>query len=485
MAQFAPMMSAENPYVHGHGDGAAAGLEFVQRLRAAAGQQQQLQQKQLQQDFDHELQMRKAGYEPADMVVTSQPVKPTATTPGKLGTRDAPPNSDGRKIYTDPVTGKKWFEPAAKAAATPQQTYSDTNALFKDGAVPVSPQGTVHMDTDLPRLRENQPDLNQPSNITDTNTTGVNVPVPDQSRVQTPPGSQQSFYRPTEGEGLQQRLREEARKQEITHPGTDDIDTKSFNVPVHINKSTGKVTPLDLPAGVTAAEKPDKPEKYTYNHFTDDNGKVNVTRIGAGENGTPERWNGKAWETMPAGAAMGPRKKDPDAPPKPNPTQLRMITSKKASGLKGAESDFSKTMQSIQERRRKVNAQPAPGETAQQGQKTALGALDQEESAAKDTLGKAKQATQNEYEESLGTLGYPVDHFDYSGQQQTPAPTGGPPTRAGQTPGPTGGRGGAAAPAGARKAAGVDKVRAYAQRKGIDVAAAVKEFQAAGYSIGR
>jgi hypothetical protein len=233
-----------------NGGAAAEALSAVQRLREAASQQQKLQQQQIQQQFNDELNMRKAGYTPY--------LQTTGQQPSGLKTRDSQ-QVDPSRVITDPF-GRKWVAPDTKPAATPQQTYSDTSSLFKEGALPVSPQGTVHTDTDIPRFSMSPTGPADASNLQSTGQSGLNVPVPDQSRVVTPPGSSQSFYRPTEGETLQEKLRAESRKQEITHPGADDIDTKSFNVPVHINKSTGKVTALDLPAGVTAAEKKEKPD---------------------------------------------------------------------------------------------------------------------------------------------------------------------------------------------------------------------------------
>jgi len=55
----------------------------------------------------------------------------------------------------------------------------------------------------------------------------------------------------------------------------------------------------------------EKPEKFAYNHWTDDSGRVSVTRIGADE--TPEKWNGKAWVPLAAGEQLGPKRRDPDA----------------------------------------------------------------------------------------------------------------------------------------------------------------------------
>ena len=218
------------------------------------------QQQGLKDAFETELKMREKGY-------TLVPKDSSGLV--RRGSLD--PN----QIVMDPQ-GRAWTptQTAAKPDATPQQTYSDTSSLLEKGATPL--------------------------NYTPAD--------PAAEHAVSPPGGGGQYYRlRTPDESLASKLDTEAAHQAPT------VDTEHFNVPVSINHAKGTVTPLQLPEGVTHNEKPDKPGKYTYNHFTDDNGKLTITRIGP-DDATPEMWDGKKWAPVPAAAAIGPKRRDPDEP---------------------------------------------------------------------------------------------------------------------------------------------------------------------------
>jgi hypothetical protein len=137
--------------------------------------------------------------------------------------------------------------------------------------------------------------------------------------------------------------------------------------------------------------KPEKPDKYTYNHFTDDRGAVSVTRIGP-DDSPPEKWDGKKWAPLEASEAIGPKRRDPDAAPRqkpPSAAQLRMVTKTKADRLEKAQGAYKKAV---------------------------AGAIDDDEKtqAAAD-LKQEYQAAQNEYESGISTLtGNDVPHNDWA-----------------------------------------------------------------------
>lgn len=498
MPAFMPLPSgnpAPNPLGFAEAASGAYGnaLYLAQRLRAAAAQQQQLQQARAQKQFSDELELRKAGYVPF--------LQTTGQDPSGLKRRDTAPGTDPSTLITDPY-GHKWVKAAPMLTPAQQQTAAHENSddlmrALEHGGQPVSPQGTVFQNGDIPRYSMPATGPANESNLVATGGAGVNVPPPHPELVH-PIGSQK-IYMPSEGEKLQSRLRAEAKQAEIRNgekDSTPSIDTEHFSTPVSINHRTGEVRPLKLPAGVTHKDKPDKPEKYTYGRETDDNGRVTVTRIG--EDGA-EKWNGKSWVPMGAGEQIGPRRKDPDAPAKPTAAQIRGIVSKKATGLKRAEEEYARSIQFVQRELAKLKP-VAKGNTAgEQQRKDILDNLNAQKQTALDTLNKAKQATQDEFEESLDSLGYPSEHFDYSGQRRPPAPAqppaaaaapapaqpAGPPTSSGRplsappastsaTPGP-----------GPAKIASVDHIRTYAKQKKIPLDQALQEFRQSGYTIGR
>lgn len=275
-ANSAATAEGRNPYavsVDTSGTGEIASA--ILRIREAAQQDQQKQKVQGEKDrqaglkaqMDRYVQLQDKGNEPYNQprdLPTNAQGQPT------LMQGDGPdvnPNGyqsevpAGRRVFSDEF-GRQWLTPAPKPEATPQQGFTDLHSALNEGAQTVYPRFKVDENWDGQSPR--------PNVATPTGTYGPNVS--DQSRVQQVPGTTQSIYTPTSDEKAATKLEQQGRAD---------------------------------------AAKPDKAEKFTYNHFTDDTGKVNVTRIGA--DGTPELWNGKDWGTMAAGTQLGPKRKDPDA----------------------------------------------------------------------------------------------------------------------------------------------------------------------------
>jgi hypothetical protein len=248
---------AVNPNVGGAGEIAAALL----RIQQGAQDQQQKQQEQgakdkaatLKDQFETELKMRKDGYTPYSPqrpLPDNSQGQPTLMQGGGSDVNPAgrPADVDPSQLVTDHF-GRQWVAPPVKPEVTPQQGYTDLHTALNEGAQPV-----------YPRIR-----VGEDGTQTNLGTYGPNVP--DQSRVQQVPGTTQSIYTPTSDEKAATKLEQQQRADQA---------------------------------------KPDKAEKYTYNHFTGDDGKVNVTRIGA--DGVPQLWNGKDWGTLAAGAQLGPKR---------------------------------------------------------------------------------------------------------------------------------------------------------------------------------
>lgn len=289
----------------GFGASPSAAAQVLDALQsaAAAGQRQQAQQQQqmLKDQFDTELKLRDKGYTPY--------LRTSGVDASGLKRRDAQQVDPGRVMQDQ--FGRKWVQPL-KPDATPQQTFADTRGLLENGARPVDAQGNVPQDQQIPRYRQDAMTAPDGSTIfsptlTDTGRFGINAAPPPGTTV-TPVGSQQAYFIPGEEEkaGLKARLDAQAA---AAKPGTPTVDTEHFSVPVSIDHKTGKVTALQLPEGVTHNDKPEQPEKYAYGHFQNNEGRVTVTRT---SDAGAEMWNGKKWVSMPAGAAIGERHRDPN-----------------------------------------------------------------------------------------------------------------------------------------------------------------------------
>jgi hypothetical protein len=425
----------------GGSTGAAAQVLDAIRSQAEQGQwQQQAQQQQMLKDqFEQELKLREKGYTPF--------MQATGQEASGLKRRDAQ-QVDPSRVIQDPY-GRKWVAPGPDAPATPQQTFTDTRELLDKGARPVDASGNVLQDQQIPRYRQDA--FTDPVNgsqvlnptLTDTGRFGINAAPPEGTTV-TPPGSKQAYFMPGEQEkaGLAARLKTASERPRV------HVDTEHFSAPVMVNEDTNEITPLKLPAGVTHNEKPDAATKYTYGQHTDDNGKVTVTRTG--EDGV-QKWNGKAWVTLGAGEAIGPKRKDPDAPPAERPL---------TPGQKLVEQRFNKRQaeqlrkeaaqhQTSAEKFRGLLATPngASFKDPVTGQMHPMDVSKRTELARSymDEQQKAKDALQQADEALTG-----------ASDDQT-----------------------------AKKSASMAEVGAYAQQKGIPKSQAVREFKAAGYKIGQ
>jgi hypothetical protein len=424
MAEFAPMMSAENPYMRGH-------AELGGRLDDAAAQQQKLDEQRRQKEFSDELEIRKAG---------GVPWEPPAMPPDEEDPTGWLKKNTPANLIVAP-NGKRYALPdktqptAAQQATQAHQGTEDLLTMLNRGGQPVAPNGTVNQNTDIPRTAVNASGQEDPGARIGP-PSGINVPVPDQSRVVAAGGKQ--LYMPTEGEKSQQESRIKARdagnKEEAEGWVLPDSVARHYAKTAGIPETdiVGKKVPHSVVEDAFKKAADTKTPKFAYSHFTDHEGRVNVTRIG--DDGIPQKWDGRQWATMGANERIGPKRKDPDAPAasKANPAQLRLITEKKASALREAE--------------KKYSAAVGPA---------GLAITPEDKQGAAGELAKDKQAAQDEYEESLAALGYPTQHFSYGSQNVQPnaatppatagktgpaapsaAPPAGPPQRAQQTPGP-------------------------------------------------
>lgn len=278
---------APNPsgFIEAGVNAANAAARYKQGLQAAMYQQVQYDQEQEQKRFEAELKLRQDGYVPADQI---------QQTDSGLKQRSAAPDATPQNTLTDPWN-RRWYKPS-----TPQKGGELTldQALTKGGE-------RVDENGNIPGSAAPLSTPDAEGNWQNTDLPGTPL-RPDQNRVFDTQGGQK-FYIPTEQDNLQSKLSTEAANREPRKP---EINTKDFSAPVMIDEK-GNATEIQLPAGVTRNEKSDKPEKFTYNHYTDDSGRVNITRIG--EDGTPQKWDGKQWATLGAGEQLGPKRKDPDA----------------------------------------------------------------------------------------------------------------------------------------------------------------------------
>jgi hypothetical protein len=184
----------------------------------------------------------------------------------------------------------------------------------------------------------------------------------------------------------------------------------------HTDKKTGQSAETATFPGTGKGTAAKSAKSYQFSYHTDDAGNVHVLR------GDPDSGNVDEVKVV---KGAGAKRKDPDAQAAakpPSPGQLRAVAQKKGDGLAKAEGEFQKEMQ---------------GALTPEDRQTAIG-----------NLTRAKQAVQNEYEESLGTLtGHDVPHFDYGSQAQ---PAQAPAQAAAPGSVPQGGRGANAAPAQAK-----------------------------------
>jgi hypothetical protein len=406
VGSFPALPSGSNSALGGAAGAAGAGasiynnlqdrLQTAARQHAALLRQQQLDQQTLaQREFENSLRLNTQGAVPADIEGGG-----TGKPGGGFKTRTPNPAAQGEgQTIIDPVSGKRFYIPTA--AEKEERSLNDTNSFVPHGQLGAMLESAGHA-----------------------------------------PGKR---MKPADSHSLMMALNEAAPKDEPF-----DIDTSGkFQdaggkpVPVIIGKKTGKVRLLDLsgvgadqtpqgteplpggsfdlgqamsqfpfaspqqqppaqpaqrgaarPAGGVGFQLPEKaakPDKYTYNHFTDDRGAVSVTRIGP-DDSIPEKWDGKKWVPLEASEAIGPKRRDPDAAPRqkpPSAAQLRMVTKTKADRLEKAQGAYKKAI---------------------------AGAIDDsEKTQAAADLKQEYQAAQNEYESGISTLtGNDVQHNDWA-----------------------------------------------------------------------
>ena len=423
----------------------AAGLRAAQALREAAAQKQQLEQKQRQQQFQDEFEIRKAGGVPY------QPYNETAPDPSGLKKRVPNPNAGNRaNVMTDSL-GRQWLMPDPSAVAQ-GKNFSDSMQAVQHGGIPVSDQGQVRDPNDnRPRYSADEQGNLTPKGY------GLNVPASGlPGSVVTPPGGKQQYYMPTEDEKNAVGLRGELAKHAAKADAEGWLPPKSIRE--HLEKKAGL-----QPGSLEGVSIPHEAVASTFGKIlgAEKEDKVHIVTNDAGDvTGLETETGKKLWTAK----GVGPRRKDPadpNAPKPPSATQLRQVTTTKARALAKAEQDFVKA--------RKAAA--AIGDT--QGAKE-----------AEDDLTKAKQAAQDEYEQSIEALvGHPMEHVEVSGAG---------PQRGAQDKVDTGKPGGstktpAAQPApqarAAPKAASLEKVRAYAKTHGMTEAQAIRAAQKDGYTV--
>jgi hypothetical protein len=192
-------------------------INLAQNLRTAAAQQAKLAAQQQQQDFQDELELRKAGavpYEPLKAQPNADPHSLTRRSPNP-----AQQDIDRSRIVTM-RDGRQWVMPD-KSQLTPEQqntqqhqSTGDLLSALREGARPVSPSamdpaGTVQQNGDIPRMLETADpnDPNAQSQLVPEARSGVNLPVSDQPGTAFSAGGKQ-LYMPTDAEKSEQALRE-------------------------------------------------------------------------------------------------------------------------------------------------------------------------------------------------------------------------------------------------------------------------------------
>jgi hypothetical protein len=274
----------------------AAGLQFATALRdqALKGQQQQQlkqhQDQQAQQASDIAYAKEQQGYNQIGATLAPQynaavpQTGSVAPTPAGFGGGEAPPqlSNPGNSLKRDP----------SGLQLDPSQQADDPNHIQIDS------RGIARH---VPSLEEREKaKVKPPVPLDDTNSF---VPSGDLADRLTKAGVKPGTRLP-----LADALKQQAPGAEHYITGTDkDGNAAQFTVgPDH------KAVPIEFSDGYSGAKpESDKPAKYTYNHFTDDSGKVSVTRIG-GDEEAPQIWKGGKWTPMGDTETVGAKHKDPD-----------------------------------------------------------------------------------------------------------------------------------------------------------------------------
>ena len=397
----------------------AAGLQFASALRQATNQQQYQQQQQWfqQQKATQQQQMQlmkmgatKVGGQTTAPGSGNQPMNGLGQTglqvrPGATG--PDPTDQSGNRIMQEPG-GPSLTGPAPNVAGTLSDALQAAGQQGIPQTAPPEDLGTHagHLFTAMDGSVYHIPDL------TEREKAKQKPPVPQtDANTYIPTGEQGSLV---QGNGVAPGTRfplqdawRNASQGGAPHYITGQ-DAEGNQALFTEDQKTHKLIPVEFPEGYSAG-KPDKPAKYTYEHFLDNAGRITHIRHTDAEDDIPQILKGQKWVPEQGGEAVGPTRKDPNAPkatgPKPaTPAQLNSIETKKKAELFRAETDYRKAMSAA----------------------TVGGYTDTEAAAqALEDLHRAKQASQDSYEEKLNQFGLPTEHVEYpAGQptQQAPPP---------------------------------------------------------------
>lgn len=186
-------------------------LSTLQALRTAAAQQQKLQDQQRLEQFNTEIKLRQDGYQPAE--------NPTGGTlnSGGLGQRNPAPDATPGNTIVDPF-GRRWYKP--QAAQKPDMTLNE--ALSKGGQ-PLDSNGKVFLGNSGSELDPNDPAAVGQSLLDRLNQTPNRVTPPDERVVTVENGKK--VYIPDEQETEGNKERVDAAKVKAEH------DAQQFTLP--------------------------------------------------------------------------------------------------------------------------------------------------------------------------------------------------------------------------------------------------------------
>jgi len=231
---FPTLVSAGSAAGSASGAANAASAALGTKIRHAQAIQQAMQQQAKQDEEDRIRQFELRLRMQQDGWIPADTPQGGTIAKGGLGSRLDNPAAQGPGQTMADPWGQKWFKPEQKAV-TPQQSFTDLQSALEHHAQVLNPDGSTFHDPN----------------------TGTPVAPPPGRVVQVPGGPKVYF------------------------PSDDELAADK-----------------DRAERTAAANKPDKAERYTYNHSTDAQGNVNITRVGPDQ--TPEAWNGKEWATLGA-----------------------------------------------------------------------------------------------------------------------------------------------------------------------------------------
>jgi hypothetical protein len=470
---------AENPYIGeamGLADsGMADAIRAASAVRSAAQQQQRLQEQRQKQAMAEQLDMARLlnegwrTYEPSQNVTTE--------TSG-LKRRDyVPPPAN---LVTLPTIGKQLYRPA-QTRQEQQQGFTDLREALNEGGQPVV-DGNVWQDSATPRYR-----MDEKGNMADTGMFGAHVPVPDQSRVVTPPGSQQGIYMPTQEQTAQQKLREHVQQLMA------DEDAQGWTPPDALADALAKKAGLDpgslrgikVPHEAVAGAfggliKPPQEEKPDATSF--------IPGM-YGPKGGPILFNKNTQSASEVALPAGSKRE-----PTPGQAEATARAEERRQDREDArrqreEDANQKVIETLQGKADALDTQAAGHRQRGQAYQRAIGVengtLTGDPEGKSDVQRPMKAALRTRMAQQFMDAKSKADAIDkqsatlkqeIESRKRKFAPAEGAAQQTG------GGRGGAGMQA---KSATMDQVRSYAQQKGIGEAQAIREFQGSGYKIGQ